>query len=293
MTDEDIRRPASPLLEIHGAVLLFGLAGLFGKWLAVSPLIIVLGRVVFASLALGAVRFARKRPSRPGPASDRWLFLGLGILLASHWTLFFLSVQVSTVAVGLLSYSVFPVFTALLEPVLSRKRLDPVALVFSGFCLLGVYLIVPRFAWNDGMFRGVLLGMGAGLTFAVLSIFNRKLTARYDSMTIAFRQDTAAALVLGPALLFVRPELSAGDIGLLALLGIVCTAGAHTLFIDGLRMIPAQTASIIASLEPVYGIALALAFLGEIPSFRIILGGTVILAAAMAISLRPMRPALD
>ena len=40
------------LLEIHAAVVLFGLAGLFGKWLIFSPVLIVLGRVFFASLAL-------------------------------------------------------------------------------------------------------------------------------------------------------------------------------------------------------------------------------------------------
>jgi hypothetical protein len=32
------------LIDIHSAVLLFGLAGLFGKWLPFSPLFIVLGR---------------------------------------------------------------------------------------------------------------------------------------------------------------------------------------------------------------------------------------------------------
>ncbi|MCX6561919.1 MAG: DMT family transporter [Candidatus Aminicenantes bacterium] len=282
-----------PLLEIHGAVLLFGLAGLFGKWLAVSPLIIVLGRVVFASLALGLVLLVRGGPRRRISRGDQWLFAGLGILLAGHWTLFFLSVQVSTVAVGLLAYSSFPVFTAFLEPALSKKRLDSYSLFFSGLCGLGIFLIIPRFSWTESVFRGVILGLGAGLTFALLSVLNRRLTARYDSVVIAFRQDAIAALVLLPTLFIIRPVLSAGDIGLLAMLGIVCTAGAHTLFIDGMRIIPALTASIIASLEPVYGIVLALAFLGEAPSARTLLGGAVILAAATAISLRAIRPAND
>jgi drug/metabolite transporter (DMT)-like permease len=285
------------LLEIHGAVALFGLAGLFGKWLDLSPFLIVLGRVFFASLVLGPFLALRRRPARPispeaPPRSDDWLFLGLGILLAAHWTLFFLSIQVSTVAVGLLSYSSFPVFTVILEPIAERKRIDPPALAFAGLCLLGVFLIVPRFSWAESVLRGVVLGLGAGLTFAVLSILNRRLTARWDSVTIAFRQDFFATLALLPALLIIRPVLSASDIGLLAVLGIVCTAGAHTLFIEGMRSIPARTASIIASLEPVYGIVLALAFLGEIPSLRTLLGGAVILAAATAVTLRAMQPSV-
>jgi drug/metabolite transporter (DMT)-like permease len=279
---------ASALAEIHGAVFFFGLAGLFGKWLELSPLVIVLGRVVFASLILGLIMLWRRDPRRRVSAADRWLLLSLGLLLAGHWILFFLSIQVSTVAVGLLSYSVFPVFTAFLEPAVSRKRLDPAALVFSGLCLLGIYLIVPRFAWTERVFQGVLLGLGAGLTFAVLSIFNRRLTARYDSITIAFRQDVVAALALLPSLLFIRPILSLREIGLLVVLGTLCTALAHTLFIDGMRTITAQAASIVASLEPVYGIVLALVFLGEIPSPRTLLGGAIILVAATAIFLRPL-----
>jgi drug/metabolite transporter (DMT)-like permease len=281
---------AESLLEIHGAVVLFGLAGLFGKWLALSPLIIVLGRVVFASLALGLLILATGRSLRVAKPSDRLLFLGLGVLLAVHWTVFFLSIQVSTVAVGLLSYSSFPVFTAFLEPIIFRKRLDPFNVLFAGICLLGVFLIVPRFTWTDAVFRGVLFGLAAGLTFAVLSIVNRLLTARHDSVKIAFWQDSVAALVLLPFLFILRPVLTGRDIGLLLFLGVVCTAGSHTLFIDGMRRLTAQTASIISSLEPVYGIALAYLFLREIPAPRTLLGGAVILSAVIVISLRALRP---
>jgi drug/metabolite transporter (DMT)-like permease len=150
-------------------------------------------------------------------------------------------------------------------------------------------LIVPRLSWTESVFQGVVLGLGAGLTFALLSVLNRRLTARYDSIVIAFRQDVFATLALLPAFLIIRPGLSAADIGLLALLGVLCTAGAHTLFIDGMRAITAQSASIIASLEPVYGIVLALAFLGEVPAPRTLLGGGIILAAATAVSLGDLK----
>jgi len=281
------------LSEIHGAVLLFGLAGLFGKWLDLSPFVIVFGRVLFASLVLGLLLALRPRcagaPPRTGAGREAWLFLGLGLLLAAHWTLFFLSIQVSTVAVGLLSYSSFPVFTAFLEPALTRRRLDPRSLLFSGLCLLGVFLIVPRFSWGERTFRGVVLGLGAGLTFALLSVLNRRLPARHDSVVIAFRQDAAAGLALLPALLIIKPALTAGDVGLLAGLGVFCTAGAHTLFIEGMKKIRAQTAAVIASLEPVYGILFTLAFLGEAPAARTWIGGAIILAAAAAVSWRALR----
>ena len=51
-----------------------------------------------------------------------------------------------------------------------------------------------------------------------------------------------------------------------------------------MKRIRAQAASIISSLEPVYGVLLALIFLGEVPALRTVLGGTVILGAALAVT---------
>ena len=65
----------------------------------------------------------------------------------------------------------------------------------------------------------------------------------------------------------------------LVLLGVVFTALAHSLFIRGMVVVKAQLASVIACLEPVYGILIALAVLHEIPSFRELLGGAVIICA--------------
>jgi len=51
-----------------------------------------------------------------------------------------------------------------------------------------------------------------------------------------------------------------------------------------MHFIQAQRAAIISSLEPVYGIVLAFVFLGEGLSWRIIVGGTIILTATIAVS---------
>ncbi len=79
---------------------------------------------------------------------------------------------------------------------------------------------------------------------------------------------------------FWRP-LSAGDWGLLLVLGVVCTALAHTLFIQALRGVSARLAAIASALEPVYGIALAWLLLGEAPAPRTLGGGAVILLAVL------------
>jgi drug/metabolite transporter (DMT)-like permease len=278
------------LVEIHLAVLLFGFPGLFGKWLPHAPELIVFGRVVFAALALAAVMAAGKRPFRLAARRDlAWLAV-CGLVLAFHWTAFFKSVQVSSVAVALLAYSSFPVFTAFLEPLLARERWDPASLVFAVLCVAGIALIVPGFDLSNAVVRGVLWGLAAGLTFSGLAVVNRQLAQRNSSLTVAFTQDLFAALALA-AVVIRRGGLpfSPRDWALVAVLGIVCTAAAHTLFIHGMRGVGARTASVLSSLEPVYGILLALAFLKEVPSLRTVSGGVLVLAAAAAATLRARR----
>jgi len=286
MTPRDERRS---LIEIHAAVLLFGFPGLFGKWLALAPQIIVLGRVAFAALTLGLVLLGTRRTFRVEGVRDNLLLFGCGLLLAFHWTAFFRSIQVASVAIGLLAYSSFPVFTAFLEPLAFREKVRTSSVALAGLCVLGIYLIVPRFEFEDATFVGVLWGLAAGLSFAILTLANRSLVRRRGSSLIAFYQDAYAALALLPFAVALRPALTGREVALLAILGIVCTAAAHTLFIQGMLRVKAQTASVISSLEPVYGIVLALIFLGEVPGARIVAGGLVILAAALLATLSRRR----
>ncbi len=274
------------LPAIHLAVLLFGFPGLFTRWLPLSPPLIVLGRVVFAALALAVVMAARRVSFRKIPGRDVLLCALCGIVLAVHWSAFFEAVRISSVAVGLLSYATFPAFTVFLEPLFEHKRPDGANIFFSGLTLFGVFLIVPRFALAEPILLGVLWGLLSGATFAVLAILSRRLSRRHSSLRVAFYQDLFAGVVLLPVLFGTVPELSGRDLALLAVLGVFCTAVAHSLFIRGMRGVSAQTASLIASLEPVYGIGFALLLLGEVPTGRTVLGGTIILGAVLLVTLR-------
>lgn len=285
-----MRRKRS-LAEIHAAVLLFGIAGLFGKWIALPPVIIVLGRVFFATITLVFILgLKRSKFSLPGRYNYP-ILLSLGILLAVHWISFFTSIQISTVAVGLLSYSSFPVFTAFFEPLFFRERLERINIFFALLCVAGVYLIIPSFSLSNAIFRGVLWGLLSGLSFAILTLFNRKLSQKHSALVIAFYQDAFATVFLLPFFFFLSPALEVKNLILLILLGVFCTAFSHSLFIGGMRFVKAQTASVISSLEPVYGIILASILLGEVPSMRTIWGGVLILGTAFAVTLKAVKGA--
>jgi drug/metabolite transporter (DMT)-like permease len=81
-------------------------------------------------------------------------------------------------------------------------------------------------------------------------------------------------------------RIDAGQLGMLAFLGVVCTAISHALFIRGLIFVRAQLASVIACLEPVYGIVFAYFLLDEIPSIHTLAGGAIILMTTLVAMVR-------
>jgi drug/metabolite transporter (DMT)-like permease len=269
------------LVTANVAVLLFGLAGVLGKLSLLSAPIIVFGRSFFAGLVLLAVCWFRHISLRPKQSRDGYLLLGQGVLLALHWTAFFQAINVSNVAIGLLSFSSFPLFTAILEPFLLKQRPNRIQIVAALLILPGIYLLVPSFTLQNQTTLGVMWGVLSGASFALLSVTNRWLGRSYSSLMISLYQDGMAALVLLPIFFFTATGSfwTPHALLILIILGVVCTALAHTLFIASMRDITAQTASLLASLEPVWGIIFGIMLLGAIPTARTLLGGAIIISA--------------
>ena len=131
------------LTSIHLAVLLFGFSGLFGKFLTCTPVVIVFGRTLCASLALLPLVLASgMNPLRIRPQRLK-IYIFQGALLAFHWCTFFLSIQISTVALGLLTFSTFPLFATLLEPFFFKQRLKLKDLQVALLVFVGLVMVLP------------------------------------------------------------------------------------------------------------------------------------------------------
>ena len=277
------------LVEIHLSVVLFGLTGLFGKFISLPAPHIVLGRVFFASVSMGLYFLFRKKDVRLARGADYAAMAAVGAVLALHWTAFYLSVKLSTVAIGVLTFAAYPIFVTFLEPFFFREKLRGADVLAAFVMFGGVLLVVPRTGAGPDMTSGMIWGMVGSVSYAVMSLLNRKFVSRYEGSVVAFYEQGTAALLMLPILLFDRPHASALDWALLAVLGVVLTGVAHSLFISGMRSVRAQTAGVIASLESVYGIASAALLIGEFPTLRELAGGAVILGTAFVSTLRSSR----
>jgi len=264
----------------------FGVAGLFGKWLALPPSLITWGRCSFAFVALFFLLLFSKERFLLRQTGHYFVFAGLGVLLALHWWSFFYSIQISTVAVGLLTFSTFPVFAVFLEPLVFKEKIRWTDIIAACITMGGVACIVPRFDISHSTTIGAIFGVLSGLSFAVLQMLNRKYVQTYSGRLITLYQTGIAALVLLPLVSFTQTVFTIPDVLLLMVLGVICTAAAHSLFISGLRSVKLRSASIIAGLEPAYGIVFAMLFLSEMPSWKEICGGIIILIVAAYVSAR-------
>jgi drug/metabolite transporter (DMT)-like permease len=265
------------------ATVCFGLAGILGALSELPAPDVAFGRVVFATPALYGVVRMRHQALRARNRSDLGLLCVQGLTLALHWTTFFAAIESSSVAIGVLAFSSFPLFSALLAPIILHQRTTKLEAIAACIIPLGIWTLTPTLSLTDTNTRGVALGITSGALFAVLSVLNRLLGRTYPSAVISLYQDSVAACVLLPVILLVRPlpALSFGSLICLIILGVVCTAVAHTMFIESLRVLRAQVVSLIAAAEPVWAVLLALLLLHEKGGIRIILGGPIIVIASV------------
>lgn len=274
------------LIQLHISVALAGGAGLFAKLIVASPAVITCGRTLFGSLALAITVAAMKSSLRLRSRRDLLMLALSGAILAVHWFSFFVSIQVSTVAIGLLAFSTFPLFVTFLEPLVFGERLHRYDAITTLVVVAGLVLVTPNWDISNHLTQGMLWGVFSAFTYAALALLSRSYARVYSTLTVAFYQQAFAALFALPLALRWQGAPAGRDILLLIVLGVVFTGFAQGLAVASLRHLRAQTVGVAFGLEPVYGILLAWLLLNEQPAARTLCGGFLILCAAIWASLK-------
>lgn len=274
------------ILHLHIAVMLFGLAGVVGQFVEVPSVMVAMGRVICSSILLFVIAKVKQDSLKLDSKRDYFGIVATGVVLAIHWTTFFQSIQVSSVAIGTITFSTFPLFLTFLEPIVYREKLRLNSVISAVILLLGVAITIPEYSMENQVTLGVIWGMISSLTYAVITLANRYFSKKYEGRIVSFYEQGSAAIVLLPAIFLVPTVWRTQDIVGVLIVGCVCTAFAYSLYVSAQKKVKAQTAGIISGMETVYGIVYALLFLREIPTGREILGGIVILGVALYTSLQ-------
>ena len=240
----------------------------------------------------GGTRPARFRSL---PVRDRWFLLAGACANTILNFAAFVAFERISIALTLLVFYLYPAGVALVSTFWFGERLDRLRWAALGISLVGMALVV---AGAGSLGQVDALGIGLAFVAAVSQVFY-VLAARHGFANVPGPQ--AAALTMGgAAVLYVGIGAVAGTLGALgqplestaAIVPVVLAgtigAGIPTLaFILGIRRLGAPRAAILATLEPVIGVALAAWLLGEQPAPVQLAGGALILVAAVVLQLGP------
>src|SRR5690606_28480531 len=218
------------LFALHLGALLFGLSGILGKLALAAPLVIVFGRALFAVGALAVFT----RIGEPATALNwqrRLALAGTGLLLGGHWWTFFIAVKISGVAVATLGFASFPAFTVLLESLLFREKVRRAEWGVVALVCLGLVLVTPDFDLGSEETQGLAWALLSGLLVALVSVANRATTAGVKPAQAALWQNISILLLTLPLAYSALPTVRALDWLWIGLLGLLCTALAHSLFV--------------------------------------------------------------
>ena len=93
---------------------------------------------------------------------------------------------------------------------------------------------------------GIIWGMIASFTYAVMTLSNRYFANRYKGRTICLYEQGTAAVALLPALGLVKADWRPVDFAGVVTIGFLCTAIAYSLYVTAQKGVKAQTAGIIS-----------------------------------------------
>ncbi len=251
-------------LLLHIAILLAACSGIFGYLISLDAVLITWYRMLFSAMMLLAVVMLRKRLTI---VRSDWKILATGFLLALHWTMFYASIKFANVSVGTVCFSLSGFFTAIIAPLLNRKRISWTELMLSGLTLAGISLI---FHFDTSFRTGILFGVLSALLFAFYAVLNGRISQSDNVMKTTALQMTGGAVGLGallPLYLHLQPSAvmlpEPADLLYLLLLAFGCTVCMCTFLNMAQKRISAFTVSLSFNLEPVYSIALAIILFRE------------------------------
>ncbi|MTE26965.1 DMT family transporter [Winogradskyella ouciana] len=274
------------LLWLTIATILISTSGALGKFIDMPTPVIIWWRSALAAVFLFIFCLYKKINLKIYGHKDRWTFILAAVFMGAHWITYFYALKLSNVAIGMLSLFTFPVITAILEPLFSKVKFDPIHIVLGFFVLLGIYILAPEFNLKNTHLQGVLFGLLSAVCYSIRILILKKHVKQYNGTMLMFYQVALLSIILLPALYYMETSNIKTQYPYVILLALLTTAIGHTLFVNSLKYFKASTASIISSTQPVFGIIIAFFFLNEIPTIHTFVGGALILATVVIESIR-------
>lgn len=229
---------------------------------------------------------------------DLWCFLGTGLCSILFFNFcYFKAITMTSLSVAAVLLYTAPAIVMVLSRILFQEKLTWIKVLALVATFLGCVLVTGVIGSDTQLsVGGILVGLGAGLGYALYSIFSRYALERgYHSFTISFYTFLIASAgvmlyVILNVFLPVLPSIQMGKailicvkdgymLGFTLLFGLVSTVLPYILYTIGLTVVENGKASIIASIEPVVATVLGVVFFHEKLTWNGVLGILLVLGA--------------
>jgi drug/metabolite transporter (DMT)-like permease len=247
-------------IQLHVAVFLAGFTAILGKLITLHEGMLVWYRMLITAVTLMALLYFKKELQRLSLKNIFKIF-SVGAIVALHWLTFYGSIKYSNVSVSLTCLSAIGFFTAFLDPIIMRRRIDITEVFLGMLAIAGIYLI---FDFYPQYKLGILFGIISALLASLFPILNKNLLKEFSPKTVTLYEMCGGVI----ALTFIMPLYlklfraeyyfpTISDWLWLLVLSWLCTVFAFILSLNALKKVSPFTANLAYNLEPVYGIILA------------------------------------
>ena len=181
--------------------------------------------------------------------------------------MFYGAIKASNVSIALSCFSSVALFSALLEPVIYKQKINRSNILLAVVVMIGIYII---FSFQKLYALGIGLALLSALLGALFTILNKNFVSKYEPATVTFIELISGFGFLSLLLPFALNVFdfsfqfpSNFDWLWLILLSVICTSIAFTISLEALKKVNAFTMNLSVNLEPLYSIALAILIFDE------------------------------
>lgn len=247
-------------IQLHVAVFLAGFTAILGKLITLHEGMLVWYRMLITAVTLMALLYFKKELQRLSLKNIFKIF-SVGAIVALHWLTFYGSIKYSNVSVSLTCLSAIGFFTAFLDPLIMKRKIDITEVFLGMLAIAGIYLI---FDFYPQYKLGILFGIISAMLASLFPILNKNLLKEFSPKTVTLYEMCGGVI----ALTFIMPLYlkmfpaeyyfpTISDWLWLLVLSWLCTVFAFILSLNALKKVSPFTANLAYNLEPVYGIILA------------------------------------
>ncbi len=279
----------SAKLRLALASFIFGTLGGFSRFITMPSMVTTMCRgLVAAPFLLLILRIQGKKLDLAAIRKHFWLLVISGLLLATSMITLFEAYKYLSVAVSTMFYDLAPIIFVAVSPIFFQEKLTGQKLFCIGMALTGVFLVsnmietgLPKTLEEA---KGALFGLACATSYAAVIVINKKTTS-----LAAFDKTIMQLLVLGVVLFpvclftgaFSQIVLSPMSIAMTLVVCIFHTGIAYLCYFGALEHLPANTAAIIAYVEPVTAVLMSAFVLHEPMNALNVVGVFLVLGAAV------------